>query len=200
MSPDFIDAVATIVGRAPANSTLIALRGLDEYEKMTGVYANRWRVVVTACGAVAAVNLLVYRAPVPALKVVCAVVGTFVVAIGITAVAFQGQLCWMVPVVGFPVGVGLGMDFHIFFLDAIPTRDAAGVAAAMRASKRVTNGPGLILAVAFAGLFAVKIKLLRQLSVYLVATTLTDTFVMRPLVIPAAMFALGRYNWWPLLQ
>ncbi len=200
MSSAFIDTVAAITADAPANSTLIALRGLDEYEEMAVVIANRWRVVGMACGAVAAVNLLVYRAPVLALKAVCAVVGTFVVAIGITAVAFQGQLCWMVPVVGFPVGVGLGMDFHIFFLDAIKTRDAAGVAAAMRASKRVTNGAGLILAVAFAGLFGVKIKLLRQLSVYLVATTLTDTFVMRPLVIPAAMFALGRYNWWPLLK
>ena len=149
------------------------------------------------CGAVAVVNLLVYRAPVLAAKAVGAVTATFVFSIGVTAVAFRGQLCWMVPVVGFPVGVGLGMDFHIFFLDAIKTRDPAGIAAAMRASKRVTNGAGLILAIAFSGLFAVPIKLLQQLSVYLVTTTLTDTFVMRPLVIPAAMFALGRYNWWP---
>ena len=36
-----------------------------------------------------------------------------------------------------------------------------------------------------------------MVAFYLVFAVLADTFVMRPLLVPAAMALLGEANWWP---
>ena len=49
----------------------------------------------------------------------------------------------------------------------------------------------------FTGLLMNTTPVLNQMAAALVFSVLLDTFVVRTLLLPAAMFSLGRYNWWP---
>ena len=178
----------------PDSSTILS-PALDELAEMQSINAERPTMLGGVIAAVATVIVIVYRAPVIAAKAVIAVLGTFVVALAATALAGTGEVCWLVPFVCFPIGVGLGMDFHVFFLDRVATQDQAGLVGAISSTQRVIVGAGVILIISFVGLSAVPIMLTQQISVFLIATVAVDTFVMRSAVIPAAMLLLGKYNW-----
>ena len=36
-----------------------------------------------------------------------------------------------------------------------------------------------------------------MLAFYLTFAVILDTFVVRTVLVPAMMYALGKYNWWP---
>lgn len=54
------------------------------------------------------------------------------------------------------------------------------------------------MAVAFCGYFKASLPLLNQLSLFIVWSVLLDTFVIRPLLVPATMGILQSWNWWPM--
>lgn len=49
-----------------------------------------------------------------------------------------------------------------------------------------------------AGYFQATLPLLNQLSLFIVWSVLLDTFVVRPLLVPATMGILLEWNWWPM--
>ena len=53
------------------------------------------------------------------------------------------------------------------------------------------------MAVAYGGFLFSEIPLLNQLGFFVVFAVLVDTFVVRPLLVPAMMNAMGRANYWP---
>lgn len=53
------------------------------------------------------------------------------------------------------------------------------------------------MSVAFGGYLFSPIPLLNQLGFFVVFAVLLDTFVVRPLLVPAAMHCLGEVNFWP---
>ena len=53
------------------------------------------------------------------------------------------------------------------------------------------------MAVAFSGFLFSHIPLLNQLGFFVVFAVLVDTFVVRPLLVPALMAILGRAAFWP---
>ena len=38
---------------------------------------------------------------------------------------------------------------------------------------------------------------INMLAFYLTFAVILDTFVVRTVLVPAMMYALGKYNWWP---
>lgn len=196
MTPDYIDAMDRILACMGPDDAVVSA-GLSEYFLFRRTTAVVGKVAAVVFGSVFTVLGTAYRSPVIALKGAAAVGGTFAIATAAVSVLFGGKICWLIMVLALPISVGLGMDFHVFFLDALPSRDIAGVEAAARSARGVINGAGIILALAFAGLYAVKITSVRQASVFMVVSVICDTAFMRPLVIPAAMALLGRYNWYP---
>ena len=66
----------------------------------------------------------------------------------------------------------------------------------------LSSGPiiswaGVIMAVAFGGYLVSEIPLLNQLGFFVVFAVLLDTFVIRPLLVPAMMHIMGEANFWP---
>ena len=53
------------------------------------------------------------------------------------------------------------------------------------------------MAVAYSGFLFSDIPLLNQLGFYIVFAVLVDSFVVRPLLVPALMHILGPVNYWP---
>ena len=50
---------------------------------------------------------------------------------------------------------------------------------------------------AFLGTMVAPQPVLYQLSFFIIIAVLTDTFIVRAMLVPAMMVTLGKYNWWP---
>ena len=112
-------------------------------------------------------------------------------------------ICWLVPVITFPVLVGLGLDYDVFLLTRVYELRLGGstttkaITTGLVRSGNVITAAGLIMAIAFWGLLLTSTPTMNQTAVTLVTSVLLDTFVVRTLLLPAIMSLLGRWNWWP---
>jgi len=102
----------------------------------------------------------------------------------------SGGLDWKVEVFLFVVMVAVGVDYSIF-LAARVSQEARSAPAAEAARRAVVHtGPvisscGVIMAAALGSLMAGELKLLVQLGFALALGMLIDTFVVRPVLLPA---------------
>ena len=112
-------------------------------------------------------------------------------------------LFWLMPILAFSLTTGLGLDYDIFITTSIMEEREAGwsdtdaVAIGLQRSGPIISWAGIIMAVAFGGFLFSEIPLLNQLGFFVVFAVLVDTFIVRPLLVPAMMNALGRANYWP---
>jgi RND superfamily putative drug exporter len=131
-------------------------------------------------------------------------------ALGITAVVLPGPrsgygFTFYVPFAAEVLLLAFGADYNLFltgeiwrsartryFADAVTT-------GADRATKAI-NIAGVTLAASFLVLAVVPLAAFRQLAVAMGAGLLIDTFVVRLLVVPAALEVLGRWARWPYMH
>jgi RND superfamily putative drug exporter len=115
---------------------------------------------------------------------------------------------WIIPFVSFSILVGLALDYDIFLLSRVAEfrrmgwSDRAAVALAIQKTGPVISTAGLIILVSFVGLIVPKTLVLQQYGCVLFLGVLIDTFVIRPIIVPAMFagagdMAGGRANWWP---
>eukprot|EP01079_Euglenida_sp_SAG-EU17-18_P011893 gene11893-2169_t len=116
----------------------------------------------------------------------------------------QGCLYWFPPVLTFSVLVGLSLDYDIFLLTRVAEYHSVGMSTndailfGLCKTGNIINAAGIIMAIAFSGLLFSAIPTMNQMSCYMVFAVLFDTFVVRPILVPAIMSLLGETNWWPL--
>ena len=121
---------------------------------------------------------------------------------GMKAAAGKAQ-DWVVPVLSFPMLVGISLDYDIFLLSSIAELRAAGhdTLSAIRhgvvRTGSIITTAGVIMAIAFSGLMFSSVATCNELSFYIVVAVLFDTFIVRVLVVPAFLARLGEANWWP---
>ena len=114
-----------------------------------------------------------------------------------------GELCWLAPVMCFSIIIGLGLDYDVFLISRIYEFRLGGYvdhAAALKGIYKtgyIITAAGLIMTVAFGGLFASTELLLNQAAFLLVVSVLFDTFVVRTLLVPALFALSGARSWWP---
>lgn len=112
---------------------------------------------------------------------------------------------WVLPPIAIPVITGLTLDYDLYILTRIleyrmqglPTTEAFEIG--LGKSRGAISMAGIVMATAFSALCFSELLALRQLGVLLVTATLCDTFLIRPLVVPACAFAFWspEANWWP---
>ena len=126
---------------------------------------------------------------------------SYFTALGLTAWLFglagAAGLEWKVQMLLFIVLVAVGQDYSLFFAArfAQEARAAAvpdAVRRAMVATGPVISSCGLIMAATLGSIIAADIAGLVQLGVAFVFGMLIDTFVVRPLVLPAFIVVTGR--------
>lgn len=118
---------------------------------------------------------------------------------------FKGDygLFWLMPILSFSLMTGLGLDYDVFIIESIcherdngwDTGDAISVG--VQRSGPVISWAGAIMSVAYGGYLFADIPLLNQLGMFIVMSVVLDTFVVRPLLVPAIMHILGPANFWP---
>lgn len=156
--------------------------------------------------------LLVLAALLRSLLLPVLLVGTallsYTAALGFTAlvgrfVLGQEGVAFYLPAFLMVILVALGSDYNIFITSRIrEERDAGHSISEAAVRGLVGTGPvisnaGLILAGTFAALAFAPIPTLRQVGIAVAFGVLLDTFVVRPLLVPALVILLGRHAFWP---
>jgi RND superfamily putative drug exporter len=170
--------------------------------------ARDLRVVVPAVLLVITVVLaLLLRAVVAPLLLVATVVLSFAATVGLGALLFGPVLGTAssdpgIVLVAFVFLVALGVDYNIFLMTRAREESARegarrGVLTALAVTGGVITSAGLVLAATFGALAVLPLVLLVQLGFLVGTGVLLDTFVVRTLVVPAAVHLLGDRTWWP---
>jgi RND superfamily putative drug exporter len=107
-----------------------------------------------------------------------------------------------VPMMMFAIVFGLSMDYEVFLLSRVReawTRTGdnhASVATGLAATARVISCAALIMTCVFLSFLLSTNVVVKMLALGLGVSVLVDATVIRLLVVPSAMFLLGRRNWW----
>lgn len=128
-------------------------------------------------------------------------------ALGISVWFFQDLLgysgiSYRIPLYTFIFLVALGVDYSIMLISRIrEEKKHLPIAEAVREAVGKTGGvissAGLILAATFAVLISQPVMELRAFGFAVAIGVLIDTFLVRPIVIPAIITLLGKYSFWP---
>ena len=128
-------------------------------------------------------------------------------ALGFTVFFFQDLLghsgiSYRIPLYTFVFLVALGVDYSIMLISRIreekvhlPIKDA--VREGVGKTGGVISSAGLILAATFAVLITQPVMELRAFGFAVAVGVLVDTFLVRPIVIPALIVILGKFSFWP---
>ncbi len=123
------------------------------------------------------------------------------VALAVTAVT-TGELTFYVPFAAALLLMSFGADYSVMVIGQVwRAADSEPFGAAVRSgvmrSRSVLTSAGFALAGSFALLFLVPVGAFEQFATTMVTGIALDTFVVRPLVLPALLALAGRTSMWP---
>ncbi|MGK5631311.1 MMPL family transporter [Streptomyces sp. URMC 123] len=114
-----------------------------------------------------------------------------------------GSIGSRVPLFLFVILFGLSMDYQVFVvsrireavLAGVPTRQA--VLDGIRTSAGVVTSAAVVMTTVFVSFVFLHIIEMKQIGFVLAAAVLLDAFVVRIMILPAALLLLGEATWWP---
>ncbi len=172
-------------------------------------------VIPIAIAVIAVLLALVMRSLVAPLYLIASVVLSYFSALGLTVLVFmrfagQPGMTFILPFLLFVFLLALGEDYNILVMTRIreearrlPLREAVG--RALSVTGTTVTSAGLVLALTFGVLAVVgsssagpaNVRTIVDVGVGLALGVLVDTFLVRTLLVPAAVVLIGRWNWWP---
>jgi RND superfamily putative drug exporter len=151
--------------------------------------------------------IVLLRSVIAPLVLIGSVIVSFAAALGVSALVFEGVFGFpgadpSVPLFGFVFLVALGVDYNIFLMTRVReeslrhgTRE--GVLRGLTVTGGVITSAGIVLAATFAALGVIPILFLAQIAFIVAFGVLLDTLIVRSLLVPAVIYDLGRFSWWP---
>jgi RND superfamily putative drug exporter len=149
------------------------------------------------------VTLLIRDLPV-ALFVMLATILSYGAALGLTSWAFHLAfgtvgLDWKVDFSLFVILVAVGQDYNLFMLTRIMEKRrrlplAPAVQASIARTGSIISYCGLIMAATLGSLASSPLRLLQELGTAFIIGLLIDTFLVRPLMVPAFILVFKRMN------
>src|SRR5262249_39993827 len=140
--------------------------------------------------------LLLRRLAVPA-YLLLSVLFSYYVTLGVTSLLFRALsphgftgLDWKVPIFLFTILIAVGEDYNIFLMARVREEEEQfgtprGIAEALTRTGPIISSCGVIMAGTFASLLAGSLVEMKQLGFALAFGVLLDTFVVRPVLVPA---------------
>jgi putative drug exporter of the RND superfamily len=126
-----------------------------------------------------------------------------------------GILVANIPVLLFCIAFGLSMDYEVFlvsrirefWLNSARTRADGGhiaphvrsdesVALGIARTGRVVTAAAVVMSISFAALIAAQVSFMRMFGLGLTLAILVDATLVRMVLLPAFMHAMGKWNWW----
>jgi RND superfamily putative drug exporter len=170
--------------------------------------ARDLRVIVPSVLVVITLVLaLLLRSLVAPLLLVATVVLSVGATVGVAALLFDTAFGFpgsdpTILLIAFVFLVALGIDYNIFLMTRAREESARhgtrdGVLRALAVTGGVITSAGLVLAATFGALSVLPLLFLVQMAFLVGFGVLLDTFVVRSLVVPAAVALIGDTVWWP---
>ncbi len=151
--------------------------------------------------------IVLLRALVAPLLLIATVILSFAASLGISLVIFDVVFGFpgidpSLPLLCFVFLVALGIDYNIFLMarvreeaQRVGTRE--GTLRGLAVTGAVITGAGIVLAGTFGALAVLPLVFLTEIGFIVAFGVLLDTFVVRSLIVPAAVIDVGRRVWWP---
>ncbi len=204
------DAEAEVVARLRTELPAAALVGGEGAERVDIEEASArdtWLVIPIVLGVVLLVLFVLLRALAASLLVVGAVVLSYLAALGLGTLVFDGVLGFAgaeptMPVLAFVFLVAFGVDYAIFLVARIAEdRGEVGTTTATRRAVTAT-GPviasaGLVLAATFGVLGSLPFVPMVEIGIVVSVGVLLQTLLVAPALVAPLIVGLRRWVWWP---
>jgi RND superfamily putative drug exporter len=199
---------ATLPGQPLAGTVAIGLSGstalVDDLKRVTTSDERQMYGLVTLGVYVILVVLL--RRPGICLYLIATVVLGYLASLGITEIVFRSLhtgpdpwpgLDWKVGFFLFVILVAVGEDYNIFLMSRVIEEERKhgpieGTRRAVAHTGGIISSCGLIMAGTFGSMLAASLTALRELGFALGLGVLLDTFVVRPILVPAFVILIHR--------
>jgi RND superfamily putative drug exporter len=166
------------------------------------------KIDLLVLAVVFAILVVLLRKPAISAYLILSVFFSYFVALGMTFIVFRwldpgnfSGLDWKVPMFLFTILIAIGEDYNIFLMTRIEEEQRRhglieGVRVAMLKTGTIISSCGIIMAGTFMSLLFGSLVGLKQLGFALAFGVLLDTFVVRPLLVPAYLILLyqGRFG------
>ena len=203
---DVVDRVRTDLDSVSTDA-LVGGRAAEAHDVRLASSRDLKVVVPAITLLVFLVLALLLRALVAPLLLMAANLLSFGATLGFSAIMFNhvfhfGGVDPATTLIGFVFLVALGVDYSIFLMtrarEETPKRGTKrGMLAALTVTGGVITSAGIVLAATFGALAVIPLLFLAQVAFIVAFGVLLDALVVRSLLVPAAVVALGDRTWWP---
>jgi RND superfamily putative drug exporter len=113
-----------------------------------------------------------------------------------------GVLVANIPVLLFCIAFGLSMDYEVFLVSRIrefwlrSSNSDESVALGIARTGRVVTAAAVVMCISFAALIAAQVSFMRMFGLGLTLAILVDATLVRMVLLPSFMHAMGEWNWW----
>lgn len=215
-SPTGSDAAAAVRSAAENTGAQVGGTAAQNQDFITAVYGNAWWIALIIIVVTVALLARALRSVVLPIKALLLNLVSISAAYGLTVLIWQhglgtqvlfgqsasGAITVWVPIAVFAFLFGLSMDYEVFLLSRIREEhdtghdtDHATVHGVARTGRLVTSA-ALILFLAFIALSRVPTTDVKILATALALGIILDATLVRGVLAPALVAALGRANWW----
>ena len=162
------------------------------------------RIDLLVLGSVFLILVILLRRPAISAYLILSVFFSYLVTLGITFAVFWALdpqnfagLDWKVPMFLFTILIAVGEDYNIYLITRIDEEQQTkgpveGVISALKNTGGIISSCGIIMAGTFSSLMAGTLVGMQQLGFALAFGVLLDTFIIRPIIVPAYLIMLYR--------
>jgi len=183
-----------------------ASAAVSDLRKVTTQDEQRMYVLVTL--GVYCILVVLLRRPGICLYLIVTVILGYLASLGITELVFKALhpgpdpwlgLDWKVGFFLFVILIAVGEDYNIFLMSRVIEEEKVhgiieGTRLAVAHTGGIISSCGLIMAGTFGAMLTGSLTALRELGFALGLGVLLDTFLVRPILVPAFVVILGRYS------
>jgi RND superfamily putative drug exporter len=168
----------------------------------TVMKSDRWRIDLLVLAAVFVILVVLLRGLVVPIYLLLSVLFSYFVTLGVTFAVFWlldphgfTGLDWKVVIFLFTILIAVGEDYNIFLMTRVHEEQkrfgpVRGITEALDRTGPIISSCGFIMAGTFASLLVGSLSEMKQLGFALSCGVLLDTFVVRPVLVPAFLILL----------
>lgn len=197
--PEIQNAIAAALPKATRDQTQIYVSGTTSSiaDLETVMKGDRVRIQVLVLVAVFLILIVLLRELVVPLYLLLSVLFSYFVTLGATYLVFWALdpsgfagLDWKVAIFLFTILIAVGEDYNIFLITRVHEEQQRfgklnGIIHALVRTGPIISNCGIIMAGTFASLMAGSLQEMKQLGFALCFGVILDTFVVRPIIVPA---------------